>query len=174
MSGDRFIWSATKNGEYFLKTGYQWVQSRTQPPVMQHPSSSHVTPSRVWKFIWKLQTPAKICNFMWKTLHGALATMKNLYKRRSSPNPTYPICHNQDELIEHLLLLCLWMETIWFGGILNLKIDRNDVSNWMEWLFSFSNLHVGTNGDRISLLSYVAFMYWHIWKARCNLLYYQR
>ncbi|XP_068319556.1 uncharacterized protein [Pyrus communis] len=97
--------------------------------------------------------------------------MDELFKRRSNPNSTCPICHNQDESIKHLLLICPWVEPIWFGGTLNLKIDRSEVSSWVEWVLSFSNAHGGSTGDRVALLLYVAFTCWHIWKGICNLLY---
>ena len=48
---------------------------------------------------------------------------------------------------------------------------RSDVSSWLEWVLSASNVHGGLNDDMLSLLSYVTFTCWHIWKARCNLLY---
>ncbi|XP_068338896.1 uncharacterized protein [Pyrus communis] len=97
--------------------------------------------------------------------------MDELFKRRSAPNSTCPICHNQDESIEHLLLLCPWVEPLRFGGILNLKIDRDAVSSWVEWVLSFSMEHGGPNHDRVALPSYVAFSCWHIWKARFKFLY---
>ncbi|XP_048420018.1 uncharacterized protein LOC125468393 [Pyrus x bretschneideri] len=108
---------------------------------------------------------------MWKSLHRAFPTMDELFKRCSAPNSTCPICHNQDESIEHLLLLCQRVEPVWFGGILNLKIDRDTVSSWVEWVLSFSMEHGSPNYDKMALLSYVAFSCWHIWEARCNFLY---
>ncbi|KAM1373521.1 hypothetical protein ACFX2I_024211 [Malus domestica] len=136
-----------------------------------HSRASIVIPSRVWKLIWKLRVPAKIKHFMWKSLHGALPTMSKLSKKRSMPYPNCPICHNQDESVEHLLLFCPWVEPIWFGGALNLRIVRTEVSNWMKWFLSVSNVLGGPNDDRLSLMSYIAFSCWHIWKARCNFVY---
>ncbi|KAM1887801.1 hypothetical protein ACFX13_046002 [Malus domestica] len=87
------------------------------------------------------------------------------------PHPNCPICHNSEESVEHLLLLCPWVEPVWFGGVLNLRIARAEVPNWVEWFISTSTVLGGTNDDRLSLISFVAFSCWHIWKARCNFVY---
>ncbi|KAB2623871.1 hypothetical protein D8674_040231 [Pyrus ussuriensis x Pyrus communis] len=84
-------------------------------------ASSSVIPGNVWKCIWHLKTPPKVRNFMWRALSRALATMENLFKRRCSPSPCGPICLVQDEFVEHMLLLCPWVEPIWFGGPLNYR-----------------------------------------------------
>lgn len=43
---------------------------------------------------------------MWRTLHRALATCH--------------ICNKEDESVEHTLLMCPWVEPVWFGSQLNL------------------------------------------------------
>ncbi|KAM1141546.1 hypothetical protein EV1_041111 [Malus domestica] len=170
-SEDRFIWPGTKNGQYSVKTGYHWVHARFNHPMALHSRAPIVIPSRVWKLIWKLRVQAKIKHFMWKSFHGAFPTMSELFKKRSMPYPNCPICHNQEESVEHLLLFCPWVKPVWFGGALNLKIARTEVSNWVEWFISASNVLGGPNDDRLSLISFVAFSCWHIWKARCNFVY---
>ncbi|KAM1383307.1 hypothetical protein PS2_035388 [Malus domestica] len=170
-SVDRFIWPGTKNGQYSVKTGYHWVHARFNHPMALQSRAPNVIPCRVWKLIWKLRVPAKIKHFMWKSLHGVIPTMSELFKKRSMPYPNCPICHNSEESVEHLLLLCPWVEPVWFGGVLNLRIARAEVPNWVEWFISTSTVLGGTNDDRLSLLSFVAFSCWHIWKARCNFVY---
>ncbi|KAM2515187.1 hypothetical protein PS1_027750 [Malus domestica] len=170
-SDDRFIWPGTKNGQYSVKTGYHWVHARFNHPMSLHSCASIVIPSRVWKLIWKLRIPAKIKHFMWKSFHSALPTMYELFKKRSVPYPNCLIYHNQEESIEHLLLFCPWVEPVWFGGALNLRMARTRVSNWIEWFISAANVLGGHNVDRLSLISYVAFSCWHIWKAKCNFVY---
>lgn len=84
------------------------------------------------------------------------------------------ICHLQEESIEHLILFCPWVKPIWFDGILNYKIDRSGVSSWTKWFDSVAYSQLGDSGDRLHMLSYVAFTCWHIWKAHCNLLFNRR
>lgn len=145
-----------------MKLEYHWAHSQSSTLVGQCSSSFIPIPEQVWKTIWKLNTPPRIQSFMWKTFHRALATMVDLFKRRSSPSPTCPICHNNDELMEHLFLLCPWVENIWFGMVLNYKLNRDDILTWAQWLHSLIKYDFRTNQDRGWLLFHVAFACWHI------------
>lgn len=92
--------------------------------------------------------------------------MDDLFKRHLALNPMCPIFHLQEESIEHLLLFCPWVEPIWFGGNLNYKIDRNGISSWVDWFELVAYSQLGDKGDRLQVLSYVAFTCWHIWKTQ--------
>lgn len=144
-------------------------------PVLERspPPSTRAIPENLWKVIWRVKVPPKIRHFLWSTPHNAIAIIVELFRRRSSPIPTCPICHCQDETTEHLSLLCPWVETIWFGGPLNYKVDRWGISNWVQWLhYVFtSNLGSTMNGDWVQV--YVATSCWYIWKARCDFVFNQ-
>ncbi|KAM1672856.1 hypothetical protein ACFXTN_037708 [Malus domestica] len=94
--------------------------------------------------------------------------MKNLYIRRSSPSPICPLCNSFDESIEHLFLFCPWVEVVWFGGRLNLRPNRQQVSSWASWLMQMGAAENGSAEVRIDRISYIAFTCWHIWKSRCD------
>lgn len=111
---------------------------------------------------------------MWRTLHITLAMMENLFKRKSSPSLKCLICNSQDESIEHLMLLCPWVETIWFTRVLNYKVDRNGVISWEAWLHSIASQKFGSKKEHGFLLSHMAFTCWNIWKARCNFWFSQK
>ncbi|KAM2163458.1 hypothetical protein ACFX1Q_041141 [Malus domestica] len=70
--------------------------------------------------------------------------MKNLYIRRSSPSPICPLCNSFDESIEHLFLFCPWVEVVWFGGRLNLRPNRQQVSSWASWLMQMGAAENGS------------------------------
>ena len=84
---DRLIWAATKNGRYSVKSGYRWVQSRSLS--LRNLCLPHVrlVPDELWKYIWKVEVPPEISHFLWSSLHSALATNANLFKRWSSTSP---------------------------------------------------------------------------------------
>ncbi|XP_068319813.1 uncharacterized protein [Pyrus communis] len=100
--------------------------------------------------------------------------MANLYQRRSSPSPLCPICKSHDETVEHLFLLCLWVEVIWFRGSLNLRINRTEITTWANWLLQIYDSAKGSKEVRNNLFSYIAFTCWHIWKSRCNFQFNQQ
>lgn len=108
---------------------------------------------------------------MWKTLHGALPMMVALYHRYSSASPTCPLCHIHDESVEHLFLLCPWVAAIWFGGALTYRVNRNANTSWGGWLVALFQAHAHSNEDLQRVMSYIAFSCWHIWKARCRILF---
>ncbi|CAN6543682.1 unnamed protein product [Malus baccata var. baccata] len=164
---DILVWPYEKRGSYSVKSGYYWCINRTIDRSLQSIRAVSI-PSTLWKTVWKLKVPPKIRTFMWKTLHEALATMKNLYIRRSFPSPICPLCNSQDESIEHLFLFCPWVEVVWFGGMLNLRPIRQHVSSWASWLVQMGAAENGSAEVRINRISYIAFTCWHIWKSRCE------
>lgn len=138
---DRLIWPFDKRGIYSVKSGYHWVHSRGIPQTNSKSSSSLTILVTLWKLLWQLKTPPKIRCFMWKTVHNALATMAALYHRKSASSPLCHLCNTQEEMIEHLLVLCLWVETIWFGGILNYKVNQEEITTWTHWILAISSGH---------------------------------
>lgn len=62
----------------------------------------------------------------------------------------------QEESVKHLLLLCLWVESIWFGGPLGIRLGSAEF---------------GSKHDMSRALSLVAFSCWQIWKSRCNIVF---
>lgn len=111
---------------------------------------------------------------MWKTLNVVVATMANLFQKRSSPSPICHICNAQDESIEHLLLLCPWVEVVWFRGALSIRFQRHEVTTWANWLHACLEEANGSKSDKRRLMSYIAFTCWHIWKTQCNFLFNQQ
>ena len=103
---DYLIWPAAKNGMYLVKSGYIWVHEQSLWGRPSHPTSSRSNENVVWNGIWSLMVPPKIKNFIWKCAKGAIVTKAHLFKRRCDVFPLCPICHLQDETIEHLLLMC--------------------------------------------------------------------
>lgn len=113
----------------------------------------------------------KIKCFLWKTLNADVPTMANLFLKRSSPSPMCPICNAQEESIEHLLLLCPWVELVWFGGDLGTRLHLCEVTIWLAWLISCLEAVPGLKSDKQRVFSYIALTCWYIWKTRCNFLF---
>ena len=174
LRNDRLVWPKNRNGVYTVRSGYHWVHSLAEHVVSRPVSFSLLIPARVWKTIWKLKTPPKIHCFVWKTFSGALATMKALFRHHCALSLICPICHSGEELIEHMLLVCSWVEAVWFGGSLGYRVDRTSITSMASWFSSLMNLHLGSMADDVKLLSYVAFTWWHIRKTRCEFIFNQK
>ncbi|XP_050147455.1 uncharacterized protein LOC126622777 [Malus sylvestris] len=100
--------------------------------------------------------------------------MTAFYRRKYGSSPLCHLCNSQEESIEHLFLLCPSMETIWFGGVLNCKVNRNEITTWTNWLLAIIKANKNSKADMERILPFVAFLCWHIWKARCCLLFQQQ
>lgn len=83
---------------------------------------SNNTKDLIWKVIWEINASPKIRTFIWRVAREALATQKELFQCRSASSSLCPVCQNQEEFVLHMLLWCPWVEPIWFGGLLGLRL----------------------------------------------------
>ncbi|KAL6145798.1 hypothetical protein ACLB2K_056483 [Fragaria x ananassa] len=90
--------------------------------------------------------------------------------RKLSQSPICPLCGAFDESIEHILLLCHWVDPIWYGSPLCLRIDKRKVITLDKWLQDSIMKH-STESDRVWCGTLISFICWSIWKARCCFVY---
>lgn len=99
--------------------------------------------------------------------------MENLFKKRSMQSHVCPLCNTQEESVGHLLILCPWVKLVWFGGALNLKINRDQITTWADWLIDVSGIAGVSKPEVNRKLSFISFTCWQIWKAKCNAIFNQ-
>ncbi|CAN6555410.1 unnamed protein product [Malus baccata var. baccata] len=170
----RLVWPFEKNRAYSVKSGYHWALSMTHIHRNVNPHRSDMIPTQLWKCMWSLEVPQKIRVFMWKSLHAAVATMANLFFRRSSLSPMCLLCNSTEESTEHLFLKRPWVEAVWNGGSMTRDIGRVGIISWVNWLNDIYDAAYANRGERIKLFSYIAVTCWHIWKSRCNFIFKQQ
>ena len=69
---DKLIWPLTLDGDFSVQSAYRMLESMTRS---SNPCSSSMDEvSKVWKGIWKIKTPNKICLFIWRAVHDSLST----------------------------------------------------------------------------------------------------
>lgn len=171
FSSYRLIWPASNNGEYSVKSGYWWVQNVTPSRRIDRPSSSRFVEFAVWTGIWKLQVPPKVKIFVWRCIRGVIATRENLFRMRCVDNPCCPICLVHSESVEHPMLLCQWVQLVWFDGPLYIRINGASITSFDGWLSHLFALQLGSNESKSRFLSQVAFSCWFIWKTRCDVMF---
>jgi len=67
-----------------------------------------------WKRIWKTWAPPKCRFFMWLVAHNKCWTADRL-ARRGMPRPKCcPLCDQEEETINHLLVECVFAREFWF------------------------------------------------------------
>jgi hypothetical protein len=98
---DKHIWRLTKSGQYTARSAYEAL---FQGAVYFRP----------FERIWKSWAPPKCCFFMWLVAHNRCWTADQL-ERRGLPHPDKcPLCDQEEENIQHLLIQCVVARQFWY------------------------------------------------------------
>jgi hypothetical protein len=98
---DKHIWRLSSNGQYSAKSAYEGF-------------FLGATPFAPWELIWKTWAPPKCRFFMWLVAHNKCWTADRL-ARRGLPRPgCCPLCDQEEETINHLLVACVFAREFWF------------------------------------------------------------
>lgn len=134
-----------------------WHHSRKFKSIPNNTHHSHIPSPLIWKIIWSMNTIPKIRNFFWRAITNATSTLHNLFRRKLASSPLCPFCNSFEESMEHILLLCPWVELVWFGCPLGLQIDKSKVSTFDNWLLNLL-ASVSSKTERGVLLTMVGFI----------------
>lgn len=94
-------WQLTHHGQFTTRSAYQQL---LDPPV--HPLRN------IWKRIWKLKTPERVCIFLWRCMHKKLPTM-HVTKKWESGSGLCLICNQEEEDVAHALRDCRNASLLW-------------------------------------------------------------
>ena len=122
---DKHIWRLSTTGEYSAKSTYDAL---FQGATFFGPAHR----------IWKSWAPPKCRFFMWLVAHNRCCTAGRL-ARRGLPHPARcPLCDQEEENIQHLLVGCVFTRQFWFSllrrfGLSPLAPQPQDVSFDSLW-----------------------------------------
>ncbi|CAL2277940.1 unnamed protein product [Prunus armeniaca] len=140
------------------------------PRIIKQASTSSQVPLEIWSLIWGIKCPPKIRKFLWCALRRGLATNENLYRRRVRSSPLCALCHQYEESVKHILLLCPWVSPVWFGGVLSMRICKSEITTMCEWLLKVVIWASLNKADLAHVANSIAFTCWIIWKFRCKVV----
>ena len=89
---DKLLWKRLNSGEFEVKQAYNILLEDYLTLYDDHHSQSHAD-NKVWKLIWKIKTPQKICIFIWKLLQEGLLTRQLLRNRGIIESGLCPFCN---------------------------------------------------------------------------------
>jgi hypothetical protein len=157
-SQDKHIWRLSPTGVYSASSAYEAL---FQGAVLFGP----------FERIWKSWAPPKCRFFMWLVAHQRCWTADWLAKR-GLPHPDFcPLCDQEEENIQHLLVGCVfarefWFQLLQFVGLAALAPQPSDsFADWWEKVEGLvcDELRAGLN-------SLVILSSWTIWKLRNDCL----
>ncbi|OMO49716.1 hypothetical protein CCACVL1_30833 [Corchorus capsularis] len=161
------IWQEEKNDSYPIKIGYHVMKSNRPLRPRASATSSHIVDKKVWNSLWNIKAPPRVKHFLWRACSKALAIKLALFHKKISPNAICPVCHDSEESIENMLLLCPWVESVWFGFI-DYKIDKASITSLDEWFSAMLQHGEFYSENKESFMTEVAFTAWSMWKGRCE------
>ncbi|XP_057441354.1 uncharacterized protein LOC130733241 [Lotus japonicus] len=91
-----------------------------------------------------------------------------LKRRNCSRDEECPVCGFEKENLQHIFFDCAWVRPVWFGGALHLHYRERAGENFAVWLEESIANFPKEPDLHISLVSYLGFSLWEIWKMRNN------
>ena len=109
---DKIIWIGNRRGEFSVKSAYHIAHSPIEANDRGE-SSSRDPCKPLWKRLWLLNLPAKIKVFAWRACVNGLPTMEAIFSRGISQSMACPVCGNDAESVDHILLRCDFSSLVW-------------------------------------------------------------
>lgn len=163
---DRLIWPYEKTGRATVKSVYHRLRELNEAEACSGPSTSRSVSSTLWKEIWSMATQPAMKSFIWRALSNALAVGTNLKNRRIRDSSLCSFCE-EEESVEHALLLCKWVQPVWFGS-LGMRFDPAEISTIGDWLEFLLMETKNQKTERARIWSLCGFTVWNIWRERCR------
>jgi hypothetical protein len=100
---DRLVWMLDPKGKFSVQSAF----NNSLPSLT-------IIPETPWTKISKLNVHERYKMLLWRIGSNILPTNKNFVLRVGSGDPTYPLCHLEEESIVHLFFHCPIARAIWF------------------------------------------------------------
>jgi hypothetical protein len=115
------------------------------------------TTFKPWERIWKTWAPSKCKFFMWLVAHGRCSADR--LAKKGLPHPQFcPLCDQEEETLNHLLVSCVFSREVWFQimksvGLQHLapNLESSSFEDWWEGVAAvpadpaYKGLHKGLN-----------------------------
>jgi hypothetical protein len=98
---NKHIWRFSSSGQYSSKSAYDMLFLGS-------------TSFGAFERVWKSWAPSKCSFFLWLAMHNRGWTADRLAKR-GLPHPSVcPLCDQEEETIQHLLISCIFARQFWY------------------------------------------------------------
>lgn len=112
---DKLVWTASKDGQYSVRTGYQVARLCKSKTRGDEGSSLRRDEEdrNLWKGIWNMNIKKKIQHFIWRVCHNRIPVNSSLRKRGIELDKSCRFCGEGREIVEHLFFHFDQAKTIW-------------------------------------------------------------
>ncbi|XP_073110245.1 uncharacterized protein [Elaeis guineensis] len=120
------------------------------------------------RWIWRMEVNPQMSLFLRKVAWDWLSTRSMLRARGMKIQPTYLCCELEEQMIEHILLLCLKVRQVWHLTDLHQYFLQTAALTeaFLEYLCRSAE---GAISDVVAC--YAAYIAYHIWPTRNGLLF---
>ncbi|CAN1127223.1 Putative ribonuclease H protein At1g65750 [Linum perenne] len=153
---DHWVWHFSKDGKFSVMSAYHCSRTQEREEGRNH---RYLSKDPTWSKLWNLPCPPKYQFFLWRITQNAMATRKNLWKRKCADSTLCPICGDEEEDISHCLFRCSHARRTWEKIFVRFRPPPPGMGI-MKWIIESKQENV--NFD--TLLSIA--MLWNIWRAR--------
>ncbi|CAN1189612.1 Putative ribonuclease H protein At1g65750, partial [Linum perenne] len=157
---DQYVWHFESSGKFSVKSCYQRL--RSQSASNNHPIDE--SSKKLWKWLWQLDLPPKVCFFIWRICRNALPTKVGLLRRRCGSSSICHTCNAKEETLEHLLFHCPLSMSFWQANMPSL-LCPTPTQSVKSWFINLASTATQTSATE------VGFTLWYIWKMRNELLF---
>lgn len=124
-------------------------------------ASRDVNNDPVWRALWQLKVPPKLCHFVWKGCRNIIAVITNLQRRGIRLENTCPFCVREEETQVHLFFRCPFASVFWFGSLLQLDMTMVEGEDFME-CWKWLSRKYGEEKKAMDLMRWVVCSLWRI------------
>jgi ribonuclease HI len=116
---DFLAWHFDQRGLFSVKSAYHVLDDekhRLKTRQKGECSSNGREPKQngaIWRKLWKLPCPPKVCHFIWRLAHNSLAVKMNISRRGVRLDTRCPVCFRFDEDGGHCFLKCKMIRRCW-------------------------------------------------------------
>ena len=118
-----------------------------------------------WKSVWRTWAPLRCKFFIWLAIKNRHWTANRLTKRGLT-HPACPLCDQENEIVQHLLVSCVFACQVWYIILQKLGLasvapqpTSNKFSSW--WCQAVKGV---PKGYRKGINSLIILVSWEIWK----------
>jgi hypothetical protein len=124
--------------------------------------------------IWKSWAPTKCRYFVWLVAHKKCWTADRLARRGPDHPEKCPLCDQDEETINHLLVSCVFAKQFWFGFLQQANLQglapQSGTVSFLDWWRQATELSTGL--EKRGINSLIILGAWTLWKHRNRCVFY--